>query len=265
MFTCTFKETRPATISFDSTTTVEEDPMHDAMETDGVEQRPSLASVAPKGSFSSLIDYDPSNASDKSHRPSASPPPDTEMEDVELNFKSKVELLRLRLRVAMYKVRTDQTLLPFSDLKMLSEFGMTEKSIRKDVSFKEPLPSPIRASLLNSLRAGQADGGQGRPNSLELLPAPVLLPTAYSARFVSGPIASVPSSPPSGFTSPRKDSMQQEDRITSLPATRVSSPYKAHTTPMARRILEEESEENLTSSVVKGRAANGLLELMRAC
>lgn len=248
-------------MSFDSTTTIEDDTMLDAIEADKPIQRPLLASVAPKGSFSSLIDYDPSNASDKSHRPSASPPPSHEVEIVEPSFQSKVELLRLRLRVAMYKVRTQQIALPFTALKMLGESGTKDRTIRKDVSFKEPLPSPIRESLLG---AGQADGLRGRPKSLELLPAPVLVPTAYSSRFISAPIASVPSSPPSTFTSPRKDCMQRDERIPSLPATRVSSPYKAHT-PMARRVLDQESEENLTSSVVKGRAASGLLELMRAC
>lgn len=245
---------RPAAISFDSTTTVEDSPELVIVEPKGGREResprPCLETTAAKGSFSSLIDYDPADASDTSDHPSASPSAASHgPEEVEPSLESKVELLRLRLRIAMYKVRTRQTTLPLSRLKVLNEFAPVAKPAREveaDVSSPE-LPTPSGVS-------------NAAVKPLGLLPAPVLLPTAYSARFVQTSIDTLPSSPPSARMSPRKGSLQVA-AAPSLPVTRVSSPAKAHPTPMARRVME--SEENLTSSAVKGRAADGLLELMR--
>ncbi|KAF2101370.1 hypothetical protein NA57DRAFT_53342 [Rhizodiscina lignyota] len=243
----------------DGSTTEENTPEPEPSPT-GSGLRPSLEATAVKGSFSSLIDYDPSNASDKSQRPSLSPPADHHVEVVETNLKSQVELLRLRLRVAMYKVRTNQTDVPLSHLKVVDNkpSDPTGETIPPAEPNNSAALSVKPVSIPSAKRVEQS-----KSRSLGLLPAPILRPTAYSSRFINSRVADITSSPPSGSASPRKDLSVREH---SLPTTRVSSPVKAraHVTPMASRVIEVGSEENLTSSVVKGRAASGLLELMRA-
>ena len=155
-------------------------------------------------SFSSLINYDPSSQT----APSSQQP-------AQLKGPSYAELLRLRLRVAMFKVRTNQVGIPFDDLKV-------EQS---------PPPPPHAFALVPS------EQQPCRP----LLPAPLLRPTAYSNRM----LYNVPSSPPASF-SPAKLSRGGEAR-----------------TPTSGRFSGPDEQE-LTSSIVKGRVAEGLLGLRNA-
>ena len=152
------------------------------------------------------------------------------------------ELLRLRLRVAMFKVRTGQTNIPMSLC----------------VS-----PDPPQLPVLAP-----------QPTVPRLLPAPILQPTAYSARMIELPRIS--SSPPtSQHGSPARQAQIEArvpDDVFRTPALpkhkrgrvaegQLSSPPDSQERDDGMD-LDEPTE--LTSSVVRGNAARDLLGLMRS-
>lgn len=238
----------PALVRLDTGSTTEPDSPGTERRLMGDDLKVFDVAAKPKGSFSSLIDYDPATASDKEHEPSVSPSIEEPGNPFEVSIKSRAEMLRLRLRVAMYKVRTGQTNLPMASIELP----------------QAELPSPSR----DEAHIGTDAVVQVLPNRLGLLPAPVLMPTAYSSRFIgasAAPVARMMSSPPSRNVSPRAAIPMEGSSPVAFPrpVTRVSSPLKhvSSATPAGRRVLE--SDGDLTSSAVKGRAANGLLELMR--
>lgn len=308
----------------------------------------SQETSATKASFSSLIDYNPHGASSQA-RASSSPPTSTGMPATRV---SQAETLRLRLRVALYKVRTNQTSVPMSRLKIDRDNSMTPRAPSAPPA---PQASNVKVSqdvideaILRRKMLLQPSPTKTRPTSSsfpQLLPAPTLLPTAYSARFVGGQRPALPSSPPAGTVSPqqlhspvRQPAVRAEDLVTPT-AARVAAAQMGQSTLGAmksttatnlsdlesdsedgdtgecpdcdecslkrqgrreerrwakyeREIVEEEEEQerkeldefereeterkerqrrereererDLTSSAVKGRVANGLLELMRA-
>jgi len=211
-----------------------------------------IPGTRPNGSFSSLIDYDPANASDRSQRPSSSPP-GSDVGDSP-TVRSQAELLRLRLRVAMYKVQTNQTKVPMSQLRLPNPPAQAKQHAHTD------RVAAIEARALK-LKTQAASQGFAAPAIPRLLPAPKLVPTAYSAKHIYQR-PDVSSSP---LVSP-------EDSPERLPLPPVGSfarsPVRRHAvntaaTPALKRVQQRE-DENLTSSAVKGRAASSLLELMRA-
>ena len=172
-------------------------------------------------------------------------------------LSKRVELLKLRLRIAMYKINTNQTLVPFSNLQLPNQRPIDAYSEPLDEQDEEILyqSSPERRTRLDPVAQPASPhsdhASPDAPRNIiitngplpKLLPGPVLLPTAYSTRFIEE--QQVPASarkhPPAGefrtpATSPRKDDA----------------------------VVDHDSERDLTSSVVKGHAANGLLELMHA-
>ena len=154
-----------------------------------------------------------------------------------LNHFQHAETLRLRLRLAHFKVQTNQTDLPLSQLQIS----------RND-------PSPSQESIL------QRNDQQPLP---KLLPAPVLLPTAYSARMIARPhdLSSPPCSPDRGTQKESADIF----RTPALPRQKVPTDLRQLSSPpgseerMPKRDYED--EDSLTSSVVRGNAAIGLLGL----
>lgn len=308
----------------------------------------SQETSATKASFSSLIDYNPHGASSQA-RASSSPPTSTGMSATRV---SQAETLRLRLRVALYKVRTNQTGVPMSRLKIDRDNSMTPRAPSAPPA---PQASNVKVSqdvvdeaILRRKMLLQPSPTKTRPTSSsfpQLLPAPTLLPTAYSTRLVGGHRSAVPSSPPAGTVSPqqlhspvRQSAVRAEDLVTPTAARiaaaqmGVSAMNKMESTAAVsfhdvesdaednddgecpdcdecslkrqaarerrqtkmmwrqmdegeeqqerkemeefargeaetkerRRREREERERDLTSSAVKGRVANGLLELMRA-
>ncbi|KAK5165723.1 uncharacterized protein LTR77_008646 [Saxophila tyrrhenica] len=185
-------------------------------------------------SFSSLINYDPSSQTSTSI------------------FKtiSNAEMLKLRLRVAMYKVRTNQVETPFLDLHV------------EERSRASPLdPNAAAREAVEQLRQeAQAIAARDRERAAvpRLLPAPVLRPTAYSSRMIYD--TQLPSSPPISTSS--------NGLPFAPPAEEVSTPMHAaarlDSPPSSRRRLAMPNEQELTSSVVKGRVAEGLLGLRHA-
>lgn len=174
-------------------------------------------------SFSSLINYEPSSQTSN------------------LVFKtiSNAEKLRLNLRVAMYKVRTNQVDVPFAELEWRSPARVAvEEAVAK-----------LRREAFEVQARDEARRRLSSANEVpKLLPAPTLRPTDYSSRMVYD--GGYPSSPPGSASRERPIATPRHRRIIGPP----DSAEKCDGT----------CEHDLTSSVVKGRVAEGLLGLRHA-
>ena len=150
----------------------------------------------------------------------------------------RAEILRLRLRLAMFKVQTSQTNLPMSQLQIPSNSPRSEHPA-STVSPKQVISFP------------------------RLLPAPELRPTAYSARTI--PIDHLPSSPPNSRRNSPESKLQEEVfRTPALPKGKarimelhLSSPPDSHE-GNGRTV---NAPDALTSSAVRGSVARSLLGL----
>jgi hypothetical protein len=170
-------------------------------------------------------------------------------------------MLRIRLKLAMYKVKTNQIHVPMSELRFLPCESVSSV-LKPDIPATSSAPKTLPPQ-------------QTRPRSNpKLLPAPVLVPTAYSARRITEPY--IPSSPPCSAPNSDIDTAESEedsekdfttptapkDTESLHPPVQLSSPPGSE-----KRIANTsricDAKASLTSSVVKGRAANGLLELMQ--
>ncbi|KAL8728528.1 MAG: hypothetical protein Q9166_005350 [cf. Caloplaca sp. 2 TL-2023] len=141
---------------------------------------------------------------------------------------SRAETLRLRLRVALFKVQTDQTYIPVSQLRI-------------------PSPSP----------------GSTKVQPRRLLPAPVLKPSVRFTQISQQP--HMLSSPPvTRAGSPNKAPGPDVFRTPSLPLSRVQQYQQLSSPPDSQdggsKGMEAE-DSNLSSSAVKGHAAISLLDL----
>ncbi|KAF1816546.1 hypothetical protein P152DRAFT_127328 [Eremomyces bilateralis CBS 781.70] len=232
--------------------------MHDAVQNPDVSMTASQEgpNTQQTQSFSSLIDYnphvDPANTAETS--------PKALEEANSPSSSSRAETLRLRLKVALYKVRTDQMNVPFHSLELSSgDTPMDTSNASESPPDKESLRQSPTASPKhprNTSKSPALNPSPARSTSYpttnlppapipKLLPAPVLIPTSYSSRHIYAPHyhanRTPASSPPRAILSPER----------SLPSmTPAKSPTK--------KLVDE---RELTSSVVKGRAATGLLEL----
>jgi hypothetical protein len=136
--------------------------------------------------------------------------------------------------MAMYKINTNQTLLPFSKLEQPHKRETPAQETEDHEEDAEEL-APHERSHEN------ASEHEIRPANIvitggpiaKLGNGPIFAPTAFSARFVG-----------TTSSSPRN-----------LMRSRQMTPMGSPTRPYAR------DERELTSSVVKGHAASGLLEL----
>lgn len=166
-----------------------------------------------------------------------------------LKSTSRAQVLRLRLRVAMYKVRTNQVNVPFDKLL---------------VDDKKPdnraMPQAVEEAVAELRREAQEEMSRQSLNSKpipKLLRAPVLLPTAYSSRMIYG--SAVPSSPP-GSRSPERHAYTGPQAV----ATPHRAGRQLSSPPDSAERGGRDFEQDLTSSVVKGRVAEGLLGLRNA-
>ena len=196
-------------------------------------------SSAERKSFSSLINYDPSSQTTS---------------NLVFKFVSNAEMLKLRLRVALYKVRTNQIDVPFAELLV------------EDRQWKARQTHDAIEEVVAALRQEAQQVSKHELNSSvpRLLPAPVLKPTAYSSRMIYA--TDLPSSPPV-TGSPEKPAgsserlhmapvgMSTPQRLARMLSSPPTSPQRSRGAP---------TEQELTSSVVKGRVAEGLLGLRNA-
>ena len=165
--------------------------------------RPNFHSSVERTSFSSLINYD---ASSQPQQTSS-----TQNLILTTTTTSRVEMLKLRLRVAMYKVRTNQINIPFDRLKVQGE----EPPRRAQTT-----PEAVEEAVAQLRREAQAQLDRDRERAAQrqllngkrlthqtypkLLPAPILKPTAYSSRMLMYDSALPSSSPPVVSGSPGK-------------------------------------------------------------
>ena len=154
----------------------------------------------------------------------------------------------MRLQVAMYKVKTDQTRVPLAQLSLPTANTAANHVGPPSVPLEDPQSQPIPPNAVTVTE---------RHTPLTFPPIPVLRPTAYSTRFITEE-SYLPSSPPVGAP-PRLGSPIHVDRDLNTPIAARRGMASESASPIKR---VEGDEENLTSSVVKGRAASGLLELM---
>lgn len=149
--------------------------------------------------------------------------------------------------MAMYKIKTNQTQVPLDALEVVPHAAHSSLSTILAV---QP-PQSHSDSPNQSQHHEKANSGIPK-----LLPAPILRPTAYSSRKIEY----VRSSPP---TSPEKVS-ESDTFATPIAARRVQQLLNMPGAAISPEKERVENREDLTSSVVKGRAASSLLELMRA-
>jgi hypothetical protein len=144
----------------------------------------------------------------------------------------------------MYKVRTNQIDVPFTNLQV-PQPPQTPKSHTAQA---------VEAALAELRREAQEVNARQMSAVPKLLSAPILRPTAYSSRMIYD--RNIPSSPPVSL-SPEK-----------LPtAAEVSTPQREfgqYGTPLGSVDRLRRPEPELTSSAVKGRVAEGLLGLRNA-
>ncbi|KAF2273619.1 uncharacterized protein EI97DRAFT_469360 [Westerdykella ornata] len=234
-------------------------------------EQPSQETADTNRSFSNLVDWGEC----------ASQPTDAAVVETapETKEPSKADLLRLRLGFATYKVKTNQISKPSKEILSTWDVEVETECPVSSTSTITPTTT-VTAPGIPSITVSPARQNQPKPSSplhvkanldpgrpvAKLSAAPILLPTAYSSRMIYDYHANVPSSPPTHDVLPKCVSPEQ-----------VMSPTRPiYRTPAMRRIREDEygdeddgddKEERragggeLTSSVVKGRAAMGLLEL----
>lgn len=166
----------------------------------------------------------------------------------------RAETLRLRLRVAMFKINTHQTNIPLSRLQ---------------ISPKKLVHSPAQTQKTPPQEAVALPKAQTpmKPTISKLLPAPILIPTAYSARLIhhrltpSSPLSSFSSSGSQDTPSPGLATAALPQQRRSHPPSQVDSPRGGQERP-EQKTKAVDLDANLPSSVIKGRAASGLLNLM---
>ncbi len=122
-------------------------------------------------------------------------------------------------------------------------------------------PQALRQALPSVSPSTQEKAVQ--PN---LLPAPILRPTAYSARSITQP--QISSSPPySANSSPDSAVRDHVFRTPALPRSKMYEPAQMSSPPDSEEgdaVRGRMEEDRLTSSAVRGNAAIGLLGLRGA-
>lgn len=190
--------------------------------------------ISYKDSMSSRLDFDPDETI-ASQQTAA-----TELTQPSPSMISRhAETLRLRLRLAHFKVQTNQTNVPLSQLRT-SRDESEDPPLSTDSSF----------------------GPDDQPSLPKLLPAPVLRPAAYSARTIAP--TQIPSSPPSSVNnSPYKATRDDVFRTPALPrhATHALPQQTSSPPDSQERSRGRDDVSGLTSSAVRGKAAIGLLGL----
>ena len=157
----------------------------------------------------------------------------------------------------MYKVRTNQINTPFLDLKVgdSSRASPVDPNAAIEAAVEQLRNEAREIAVRDQLRLELAGGSTAVS---KLGSPPVLRPTAYSSRMIYE--THLPSSPP-GVSSPERLPVVRTDLDVSTPS-RGSMGFESPSS--SRRRLARPLEQELTSSVVKGRVAEGLLGLRHA-
>ncbi|KUI65448.1 hypothetical protein VM1G_00916 [Cytospora mali] len=177
------------------------------------------------------------------------PPPPPRRVPTREEFRQKAEILRLRLSLATYKVKTGQADVPLEKLQVRPVPGMTTR--------RTPLPSMSAHTIQRSTPAQQWYRSRAPPGRDG---------TAAAAAAAEGEGEEVvegegegegESESHEGAGKSAGSLLPEKNALPKLPAPSLVS------TPRKRRTEEEEEEEeiSLTSSALRGGAAKGLLSL----
>ncbi|KAI6866023.1 hypothetical protein KC338_g4520 [Hortaea werneckii] len=237
---------------------------------------PQQHSSAERHSFSSLINYDPSSQVSYSNNHSATANVNAAISATiehqsSIPGLSRAQLLKLRLRVAMYKVQTNQTHLPFESL---THAGRDVDGRATSEAVEEAVAQLKREAYLKQEQQRQRQAEQESTNPPtdqpvpRLLPAPVLKPTAYSSRQVVYEEADPPSSPPGSESTARRGSEPHHQTPTqhlesNASADASQSDSIENTADGSTQLPSGDRGEqtDLSNSLDKGRVAEGLLGL----
>jgi hypothetical protein len=251
-----------------------------------VEEELSQQTNGSTDSFSNWVNYDPHTSSQNMEpQPQAEP---------QKPAKIHADNLRLRLQFALYKVKTNRTRTPLSEIELelsaaqvtpyLNASNATPTAVSEPQLARDIAVSPVRRDFAAPLHVvANLDSGSTCP---KLQPGPLFVPTAFSSRFITD---YVPSSPPvsrSTASSPKilESPLRSGANTFATPVTKRQQAERDGDDVQGEEHAEEEQEDekdetiqerserlrarkfddgDLTSSVVKGRAASGLLELMK--
>ena len=188
----------------------------------------------------------------------------------------KADALRTRLQLAMYKVKTNQTKTPFSRLKR----PRTPSPDLPDLPQMQP--RPFLESIIGDARARAANQKKPPVRSLSSLPVPAMVPMTFAERYnLREEDYQPPSTPTTTMGVVKKEETEDwdsaETKCAGKQPTTIIEGEEPSTPPQLSSPPGSEYEDGpfkrsgihlrgggLTSSVVKGEAANGLLELRRA-
>jgi len=146
-------------------------------------------------SFGSLINYDPSSqqaaqgpfaASNASFHAGIKGQSRRRAQNPALR-NSQAEILRLRLRVAMYKIRTNQIYTPFSRLRVYGAAKPVTKRTRADLASERPRFSSEEPELPELPQDSHRRRNDMNTETPRLRAPPILRPTPHSSRMIFGP------------------------------------------------------------------------------
>ncbi|KAI9740679.1 MAG: hypothetical protein M1818_004643 [Claussenomyces sp. TS43310] len=180
--------------------------------------------------------------------------------------RDNAEALRLRLKVAMYKVRTNQISLPLSQLSIIPP--------RPNLLQSRGTESSARARASPSHLMPLASANAARPAPYRTGAASTLSPPKLSVSLGQLAASAIPSLPASDHSSPPRPSPATSPHLS--PTKEWASSTHDFATPVLPRSRDgldsnsgyhdeshrEADDRDLTSSVVKKGAADGLLRLM---
>lgn len=206
------------------------------------------------------------------------------------DIPKQAERLRTRLQLAFFKVQTNQATVPFSRLRTHSRSKTPELPAepRSSSPFSSPpathRPSPETRIAIMRARATMQEKRAVKP--LSSLSFPKIVPTAYSARQMNESASEsqqIPSSPPLSRQSDSRSGSAELSKAVPTPHSKHTAAHQPPLTPMqlssppgsperskklttTQKLKRQEKEaryNGLTSSVIKGDAANSLLDLMK--
>ncbi|KAK0738284.1 hypothetical protein B0T18DRAFT_394601 [Schizothecium vesticola] len=167
--------------------------------------------------------------------------------------REKADILRLRLGLANYKVRTGQTDVPLERLQRRPIPGSRAPPVRQNSTLAPALGvrevAQARADIIGRFREVaqmNASAAQAQPQARRLLPR----------------------APPPRLSAPVDDEDDDDDepdalpRLPPLPQERAGAEGRRPTTP--QRVRPPRDEAELSSSALRGGAASGLLSLSRS-
>jgi hypothetical protein len=97
---------------------------------------------------------------------------------------SHAETLKLRLQVAMYKIRTNQVNVPFAELQIEGEQRNAEEETKRN---RHRVNEAVEAAVATMRREAMDNMPRSTGPPPMLIPGPLLYPTAYSSRMVEMP------------------------------------------------------------------------------